>query len=197
MPRVTAAQYALFPESYNKISSSRRGNAASLWVSILMKRYIFLLGHLAARHPAAVLDPARPTHRADARRLLEVREVFLRHCSEDEVRHISTADGTRLFLVGTSNRFLGAGSRGGASLQSSFHRLSRLSTTALFHVALDCTGALSQEDRRSKWRIGGLGAVQAVTACASTYILPKTSDPSHMPRMYDNLENRHIMFKRK
>lgn len=60
---------------------------------------IFCSSHLAASRPAAVLDPACPAHRADARRLLEVREVFLRDGSEDKVRHISTADGTRLFTV--------------------------------------------------------------------------------------------------
>lgn len=53
-------------------------------------------GHLAASRRAAVLDPARAAHRADTRGLLEVRELFLRHRSEDEVRHVGAADGPRL-----------------------------------------------------------------------------------------------------
>ena len=57
--------------------------------------YLFL-SHLAAGGLGTVFHPAGPAHRADARCLLEVREVFVRDCPNQEVCHVSAADGAGL-----------------------------------------------------------------------------------------------------
>ena len=54
------------------------------------------LSHLAAGGLGTVLNPACAAHRADARRLLEIREAVVRDCSDEEVRNVGAADGARL-----------------------------------------------------------------------------------------------------
>lgn len=61
-------------------------------VILLLRQRACLLGHLASGRRTAVLDPARPAHRTNARRLLQVREVLLRDSSQNEVRNIRAAD---------------------------------------------------------------------------------------------------------